>query len=398
MSTTDFSDINAIRAEWPESSLDRAADLAAWQQGIRLYDNDDYSSMMQCASLLSRALAHSLYGDGLLRGDDLPGTVHKVIYCSLCAPPDGQTFREDAQKAARLGLTILRENGWIPARLGGRGLLDPMIDNPGNSLLLAAAIAPPGQVMGDLDNFLLVPPTPLFTAAVPAVPVDDAQELNDLLRRAESGDEASIACVAGMHLHLEGRNEEALAALEQAARLGSLDAMTTAAHVARELGRDSEAQFWLESAAQAGSHVAMFNMGLAAISNGDVPGAVVWYERSAEAGSLEALAALVQVANDCGDKDGERRWAERGSEAGHPFCMTRHALFMILDSPNDVVTIRRAAAILQVAAASGNTDAMVLAADAFNKLGQTAESQKWAAAARASGNPRIIGILDRNGY
>src|ERR1700722_15095617 len=87
-----WADIEAVRAEWPGSRLNGPADLRSWDEGVRLYDHDDYESMMRCATLLSAALAHSLYGEGLLRGTDLPETVRKVLYCSLSRPPDGTTF------------------------------------------------------------------------------------------------------------------------------------------------------------------------------------------------------------------------------------------------------------------------------------------------------------------
>src|SRR3954454_24742785 len=116
-----WSDIEAIRAEWPRGSLNVEVDRASRDEGLRLYQNDDYQSMMRCAPLLATAVAHSLYGEGILRGAELPETVHKIFYAALEAPPDGRTFADNAQKAARLALTIVRENAWQPTSMGGQG-------------------------------------------------------------------------------------------------------------------------------------------------------------------------------------------------------------------------------------------------------------------------------------
>ena len=116
---TDWSKIENVKAEWPRSELDPGVDLQRYEQALALYERDDYASMMQCAKLFATALAHSLYGPGILHGDDLANTVHKTLYCALCASPDGRTFAESAQKAARLAMTLMRENGWQPPSLGG---------------------------------------------------------------------------------------------------------------------------------------------------------------------------------------------------------------------------------------------------------------------------------------
>ena len=41
-----WSDIATIRAEWPQSALDAAADMQKFQQALALYERDDYASMM----------------------------------------------------------------------------------------------------------------------------------------------------------------------------------------------------------------------------------------------------------------------------------------------------------------------------------------------------------------
>jgi TPR repeat protein len=395
-----WSDIKAVRAEWPQDNLNEASDLASWREGVRLYDNDDYASMMRCASLLSPALAHSLYGEGILRGSDLPATVHKIFYASLTAPPDGRTFAESAQKAARLALTITRENGWQPARMGGQGLFDPLITDKGNYMLLCAAIAPSGQPwLGDLNQFFAVPPTPLADAKVTTQGDEVANRMYETLQQANAGDEMSEAHLRGMGLWANGQREEALQALSEAARLGSAHAMKDAGDLAQELGRDGEARFWFESAANAGSPGAMFNMGVFAFNEGDMRIAASWYQRAAEAGAPDGYAALTQLADNMGDAAGERHWARLGAEAGHPFCMGRHGLYLLMDSPEgDVPAARRAVVFLDAAAEAGNMDAMLLTVNVHHQLGQFEESSKWAARARATGDPRAIEMLDKYGY
>ena len=159
-----WSDVENIRGEWPLASLNRGVDLERWHEAVALFERDDYPAMMQCATLFATALAHNLYGEGILQGDDLPQTVHRTMYCSLCAPPDGRTFAPSAQKAARLAMTIMREYRWQPPKFGGNvDHFERMMMDKGNYMLLTAALAPAGQPWaGDLSAFFAVPPTPFI--------------------------------------------------------------------------------------------------------------------------------------------------------------------------------------------------------------------------------------------
>ena len=182
-SSPDWSRIGSIRAEWPKGSLDPAADLRSYRQALVLYDRDDYAAMMQCATWFATALAHSLYGDGILRGNDLPNTVHKTLYCALFAPPDGKTFADNAQRAARLALTIMRENRWQPPAFGGTNpFFEPMMTDTGNRMLLSAAIGPPDEPWkGDLRAFFSVP-----AASPTGTPLDAATARNAAVDRTHS--------------------------------------------------------------------------------------------------------------------------------------------------------------------------------------------------------------------
>lgn len=154
-----WSSVERIKGEWPRDTLNVMLDLQNFQRALALYERDDYESMMQCATLFAAALAHSLYGSDLVHGTDLRDAVHKTLFCALCAPPDGRTFAESAERAARLALTIMRENAWQPASFGGiTPLSEPMIMDKGNCFLLSAAVAPPGEPWaGDLRAFFSVP-------------------------------------------------------------------------------------------------------------------------------------------------------------------------------------------------------------------------------------------------
>ena len=247
----DWSSIENIRNEWPRAGLDPAADLQRYQQALSLYERDDYASMMQCATLFGTALAHSLYGPGILKGDELPETVHKTLYTSLCAPPDGRTFADSAQKAARLAMTIMRENGWQPPSFGGTIThFEGMMMDRGNNMLLGTAIAPPGQPWaGDLKAFFAMPPQPAISA-MPDAEADRGREMVDRLyhavQEAEAGDTASSLYVDGMALTGRGDYEGALAKYSEAARLGSVDSMASAGDLSRDLGRQADANFWYE--------------------------------------------------------------------------------------------------------------------------------------------------------
>jgi hypothetical protein len=149
----DWSDIEMVRREWPTNGMDPAVDLEAWRVGQQLYAaNDDYHSMIRAAELMCQALRHHLYGPGLLKGQDLPPTVHSVLYAACTPPPGTPTLTEQASKQLRLALTICRENGWQPKYLGGDGAMDRAFAQ-NREFLFGSAIAPPGEAVASLESF-----------------------------------------------------------------------------------------------------------------------------------------------------------------------------------------------------------------------------------------------------
>jgi TPR repeat protein len=400
-SVADWSDIDSIRGEWPQSSLDQDADLRGFRQAVALYERDDYASMMRCAQLFATALAHSLYGQGILDGDDLVNTIHQTLFCSLFPPPDGKTFADSARRAARLALTIMRENGLQPPRYGGSlEFFEPTLAN--GFFLLSTAIAPVDQPLkGDLEAFFAVPPSPAV-GLLPDPERDRAFETVDrvhhTLQESEAGDTASSLFMAGLALMAQGDPEGALARLSEAARLGSVQAMAEAAQVALGLGRAEESRFWEQSAAEAGHPVCMYNVGIDVLNSGDTRTAARWFQRAAEAGHAEGFAALTQIADNAGDKAGERYWARLGAEAGQTFCMSRHGLHLVLDAGRDIPTLRRARELLEQAADRGDVNAMVLAADVNRTLNDPARGQRFVSLVVQSGNTQAIDRLRRYGF
>ena len=399
----DWSKIENIRGEWPRATLDPAADLANFQRALALYERDDYRAMMQCASLFATALAHSLYGPGILKNNDLPETVHKTLYCSLCKPPDGRTFADSAQKAARLAMTIMRENGWQPPSLGGTmTAFEPMMMDTGNHALLTAAVAPAGQPWaGNLRAFFSVPPQP----AVGTLPDAEAargretvDRVYDTLQQAEAGDTASALYMEGLALTAQGDHQGAIAKYSEAANLGSAAAMAEAGHLSAKLGREDEANFWYEAAAKAGDPVGMFNTAIVALQKGDSATARQLLQRAAEAGNVEGYAALVQLADESGDETAEAHWARLGAEAGHLFCMGRHGQLLARSADGDVPTMRRARDFLEQAAERGDLNSASLAINLNHQLGDPARAQRFVTLVVQSGDQESIDRLRRYGF
>jgi hypothetical protein len=401
---TDWSNIENIRAEWPAAQLDPQADLEKWQLGVALYNNDDYPSMMECASLLPTALAHHLYGEGLLRGEAFPDTMFKTLYASLSKPPDGQTFAPVARRAVRLVLTLLRENGLQPKSMRGQGLLpEEFMMDKGNYMLMSMAVAPNADRPweGRLEPFFAVPPQP-SVASLPDSTREDGNRTVDrmyaTMQEAEAGDPASEAHMTGMGLWLNGHPEEGLAALSEAAKLGSVDAMKDAGDLAQELGRPGEARFWFESAANAGHSGAMWNMAVFAYEANDLDGAATWHQRAAEAGLADSYAALTQMARDSDDPTALRHWARLGAEAGQTFCIVFHGMHLMMDANGDIPMIRQARDYLEQAAERGDIGAAAMAVNANVDLGDQARADRFTEMVVGSGDQEEIDRLRRYGY
>lgn len=401
--TVDWSVIDNIRGEWPREALDPVVDLRNVRQALALYERDDYGTMMQCATMFATALAHSLYGPGILTGDDLPETVHKALYSALCPPPDGRTFADSAQRAARLAMTVMRENGLQPPSLGGSTpVFEAVMADPGNYMLLSSALAPAGLPWeGDLEAFFSVAPQP----TIGVLPDADAERgrsmvdrLYDTVQQSEAGDTAASLHVRGMALTGQGDLEGALATFTQAAHLGSTEAMASAGDLSAQLGREEDANFWYQSAATAGHPVGMFNTAVVAAQRGDPATAQRWFRSAAEAGHVDGYAALTQMADEAGDEAAEAHWAQAGAEAGHLFCMGRYGLLLARGANGDVATTRRARDVLEQAADRGQVDSASLAVSLNHQLGDGARAQRYVRLVVESGDVEAVDRLRRHGF
>ena len=400
---TDWSDIDNIRAEWPKSALDPETDLMKRDEGISLYNqgsDQSPASAFRAAALLAPSLAHSLYGEGILRGQDLVNTVYMTLFASLDVADD-RTFPEDAQRIARLALTIVRENGWQPAAMGGDGLFDNVLTQKYAVLMLPMVISPSNRPWdGDLNAFFSVSPQQ-FVQPLPDPEEDRGDEvvnrMHALHTRDQDDNAASAAHKRGMVLWAGGHSEDALAALTEAAQLGAVQAMKDAGDLARDMGRDDESWFWYETAANAGNADSMWNMATHALNAGNLASAADWYQKSAEAGLPDGYAALTQLASDRDDPDAERHWARLGAECGQTFCMGRHGLLLLMDANDDVPTMRRGREFLEQAADRGDVDAMALAANVNRQLGDRDRGQRFVKMVVDSGNEEEIDRLRRYG-
>jgi hypothetical protein len=272
----------------------------------------------------------------------------------------------------------------------------------GSFMLLTTATSPTGQPWdGSLKAFFAVPPQPII-AALPdpaeAANREVVDSMYNLIVGDNSGDPASEHHKNGMLLWASGDGEAALAALNEAAKLGSVQAMKDAGDLASEMGRQDESRFWFESAANAGDTAAMWNLAVFALDAGDLAKAAVWYQRSAEAGLADGYAALTQMASDRDDAAAERHWSKLGAEAGQTFCMSRHGLLLAMDADGDVPMIRRARDFLEQAADRGDLDAMGLAVSVNFQLGDEARGRRFIQMVVSTGDQEKIDMLRRHGF
>lgn len=406
----DWSDLASIRHEWPASGLNPDSDLAAWRSGWQVYEaNDDYQSMMRVAALMCLALRHHLYGRGVLAGSDLPETVHRVLFASLTVPADRKTLSEQARRQIRLALTVMKKHGWQPASMRGNGAMESPFFQAGNYILLSVAIAPADKPLGgDLDAFFTTHPIDIRTstadsdAAKKQCSLPDAtpivEHVQTVIAAADAGDAASRAYRDGLVAHVSGDKETALRHYEQAAQLGSVDAMFEAGGLNEELGRIPASIFWWQEATRRGQARSAWNLACGALKGGDLPSARKWYQTTAELGDNRGFAALTQLADEAGDPPAEFHWSQLGAEAEQPFCLMRYGQLMIQASPEDRATLLRALLLEERAAEMGESGAMLLAGVVNADLGRISEARLWLEKADHAGHPPARSVIEKYGF
>lgn len=410
--STDWSLLENVRAEWPADDLEAKADLDAWREGMQLYDaRDDYASMVEAGRLMCRALRHHLYGRGILVDADLPETTHRVLFSSCFPPPDQRTFPQSVQAQVRLGLTIVKKEGWQPVSCGGNGAMAKFID--ASTLVMGMAVSPSPERPweGNLRQFFTANPveiptvdTAAPTTADPAPRAPNAEDvrliddLYDMTKASEAGDPAAAARMRGIMAREGGGTAEALREFEAAAQMGDVGAMFEAGSAADDLGQVAQTQYWYDAAAERGHPTAAFNAGVVAKETGDLATARRRFEQAAANGSIEAYGALTQIADETGDRVAEIRWSRLGADQGHPFCQTRQAQLLMQDhlADRDVI-LGQAVPLLKLAAEQGATGAAFLIGIGYGQVGDDSNARLWLKQAEAEGDADATRVMREHG-
>lgn len=212
----------------------------------------------------------------------------------------------------------------------------------------------------------------------------------DVAERAKaSGDVAGQLYASGVALIVTGGDKrEALRRLEEAARLGHVEAMQEAGNIANDLGDATTARSWWEAATKGGNGVAAYNIGTLEVQAGRIDQARPWFLWATQLGNAGGYAALTLMARDAGDAAQEEHWSRLGAQAGHPFCMLRFGAVTMRFHGDDPQAVRTALPYLERAGEQGEPDAMFLAGLAHDRLGQREEARRWLLRAEQAGHPR----------
>ena len=406
---TEWSRLEEVRREWPQSGFDPEADLQAWEQGVELYNaRDDYASMVHAAGLMCRALRYELYGSGLLTGSDLPTTTHQVLFGSAFPPPDRQSFPATVAAQLRLALTIVKKHGWQAVEHGGTGQMADFIG--ASHIVMTMAVAPSQERPweGNLRDFFTrnpfeIPDMPAASAppsrsAGSENPSDAVESVYRTVQQAEAGDPAADARMKGLAAAMRDDHPAALHAFESAAQMGDVDSMYDAGQAAHDLGLKPQCLYWFETAAAAGHAGAAYNLGVIARTDGDVAGARRWWEQAATLGDASGYAALTQLACDTGDDAAEARFARLGADAGQPFCQLRHGQLLMRTHPQDASVLHSdVIPLLTRASDAGQEGAEFLIGIAYGQLGEMSKAGLWLKRAEANGDADATRVLREHG-
>lgn len=221
------------------------------------------------------------------------------------------------------------------------------------------------------------------------------------LDSAEGGDDASLAWLAGCAiLNTPGGDpREALMHLEQAARLGHVQAMYDAGTEAHKLGEHDLALFWWRTGSDAGSSNCAFNLGVALRNNHQFEESMASFERCGELGDPEAYAELAKMAKLVFEDDAaSARWLRIGADANEPWCLMQHGMRVFQGANGDVATLRQARDYFERSADAGQPIAIGMAANTNSMLGDHARCQRYVDMAVRSGDSQVIDMLRRNGF
>jgi hypothetical protein len=239
---------------------------------------------------------------------------------------------------------------------------------------------------------------PWPTASVPTA----RESVDAILGRARQGDSDAVLYEKALSAPTDA---EALLYLEQAAMLGSVEAMEAAAEMCAAAGNVPAEQYWAEQGANAGSVKAMTRLAAICSGAGRDDEAITWTERAGEAGHPGALDVLAAMASNDADNPAAERWADIGARRGHPVCMRVKGALLLnrasqsLGGPPTEFLSRAAAAhtLFVEAARRGSDRAMVQAGMLAEMFGPERQAAYWFTKAARLGNSEALRRLGQRG-
>ena len=206
--------------------------------------------------------------------------------------------------------------GWV--RPGDRAALRDKAFNAAQKLdPFTVAFRASGETVGDIlfaESFQLERTADWLATPVPPPPPPPTsrERIDAVLERARQGDADAIAYEKALQAPTD---QDARRYLDEAASLGSVDAMEAAAEMAHAAADTQSELFWAETGANAGSVRAMKRLTAALFDAGRVGEAIAWLEKAGRAGDPDAYWMLAQMANQGGDHASAQRWADVGAQA-----------------------------------------------------------------------------------
>lgn len=222
----------------------------------------------------------------------------------------------------------------------------------------------------------------------PSLPGPTSRErLDAVIERSRRGDPDAVAFEKAIAAQSD---EESRRLFDEAASLGSIDAMEAAAEMAYAAGDSQSELFWAETAANAGSVKGMNRLFAILFAAGRIDEANTWLERAGVAGDSDAYWMLARMANENGDHATALRWAEKGSVAGNAECIRMRGSYALNQGADGLVA---AHSLFVEAARRGSDRAMFQAGLLAQALNHQEQAKYWFTRAASLGNEEALGLL-----
>jgi len=250
-----------------------------------------------------------------------------------------------------------------------------------------------GETVGDIlfaESFQLGRTADWLANPVPPPPPPPTarERIDAVVERARQGDADAVAYENALRAPTD---EQARRYLDEAASLGSVDAMEAAAEMAHAAGDAQSELFWAETAANAGSIRAMMRLTAILFDTGRANEGIAWLDRAGQAGDPEAYWLLAKMANEAGDHASAQRWADVGARAGNAECMRLKASYLLSNVGNaGMENVGRAHAWFVQAARRGSDKAMLQLGELAQTLGNQDQALYWFKHGAARGNPEAV--------